>query len=255
MRLLLTLLMLAAAIPLSAQPKTKVKPTPKPLSGWVVVLDPGHGGHDPGSSGNFNGQRVVEDEYVYDVSLRVNRLLRSMGALSFLTIKDRKTGVRSWKAQDVFPDDRQEIYTQGSAAVRAGTWGLNQRLAYGNTLSRRYPKHRQAWISIHFDVLGRNTEIDGVRVITSKTSDRLAKALGTSFAKYNRLREHAPVIENGDRAYGLRSLFILNGGNRIREKVLIELGNFNNTTDVWRVRNPITREAYAKAIAEAFLLW
>ncbi len=253
MRLLLSVLLALVAVTLVAGPK--LPPDKKPLLGWLVVLDPGHGGQDPGSSGRFNDQRVVEDEYVYDVALRVNRILRSMGALSFLTVQDRKTGERSLKPQEIFPDERQEAYTGTSSVVRSGTWGLNQRLAYGNTLSRTYPRHRQAWISIHFDVLGKNKVIEGVRVIAPKGSDKLAQALARSFAQYHRLRKNAPIIRNGDKTYGLRNLFILNGGNRISEKALIELGNFNNTTDVWRVRNPVTREAYARAIAEALLGW
>lgn len=43
------------------------------LYGWVVVVDAGHGGMDPGASGVFQGKRVVEDEYVFDVALRVRR--------------------------------------------------------------------------------------------------------------------------------------------------------------------------------------
>ncbi|OGI62772.1 hypothetical protein A2818_00815 [Candidatus Nomurabacteria bacterium RIFCSPHIGHO2_01_FULL_40_12] len=246
---LLFVLILAAAIPLTAAQK---KP---PLYGWMVVLDPGHGGTDPGSSGNFAGKRVVEDEYVYDVALRAQRIIKSMGGLALLTIQDRRTGERSPRAQEVFPDYRGETYTGRTSVVRAGTWGLNQRLAYGNMLNRKYPKHNRAWISIHFDVVGRNRQIEGVRVIKSRTSTKLAEALRRSFGAYNWLREFAPVVENGDDAYGIRSLHILNGGNRFREKVLIELGNFNNTTDVWRVRNPVTREAYARAIATSLVGW
>ncbi len=252
MRLLMLVLLVALAIvPTETKEQRRTRPA---LSGWVVVLDPGHGGVDPGSSGTFNGKRVVEDEYVFDVALRTRRIIRSMGGLSFLTIED-KVGERSLPAQSVFPDVRSETYTGTSVVVRAGSDGLNRRLAYGNSVSRKYPRHKQAWISIHFDVLGRNRVIEGVRIIKARGSNKLADALGASFAKYNRLRDFAPVVQSGDPQYGLRNLFILNGNNRIREKVLVELGNFNNTTDVWRVRNPVTREAYARAIAEALRGW
>ncbi len=250
---LLVVVILVAAIPLAAEQK---KQGSKPLLyGWMVMLDPGHGGEDPGSSGDFNDQRVVEDEYVYDVALRTQRIIKSMGGLAMLTIQDKKTGERSLRAQEVFPDYRGEIYTGQTKVVQAGTWGLNQRLKYGNEQRSKFPKHRQAWISIHFDVLGNNTSIDGVRIIKGKTSNRLAEALRKSFGDAARLREFAPVVQNGDRRYGIRSLHILNGGNGFREKVLIELGNFNNTTDVWRIRNPVTREAYAMAIATALTRW
>ncbi len=254
MRLLIVVI-LAAAIPLAVEQKKSGAAKKPPLYGWMVVLDPGHGGKDPGSSGIFNDQRVVEDEYVYDVALRTQRLIKSMGGLAMLTIHDKKTGERSPVAQEVFPDERAETYTGQSRVVEALTSGLKPRLTYGNTQSRRFPNHRQAWISIHFDVVGSRKEIDGVRIIKGKTSTKLAEVLRQSFAAAARLRERGPVVENGDPRYGIRSLYILNGGNRFREKVLIELGNFNNTTDVWRIRNPVTREAYASAIATALTRW
>lgn len=73
------------------------------LYGWVVVLDSGHGGMDPGASGVFQGKRVVEDEYVFDVALRVRRMIRAKGGLVIMTTTDR-VGERSWEAFKVFPD-------------------------------------------------------------------------------------------------------------------------------------------------------
>ncbi|KKP79510.1 MAG: hypothetical protein A2271_01640 [Candidatus Moranbacteria bacterium RIFOXYA12_FULL_35_19] len=58
--------------------------------GLVVILDPGHGGMDPGAHGIFNDKMVVEDEYVYDVSLRLQRILLVKEAIVFMTIKDKK---------------------------------------------------------------------------------------------------------------------------------------------------------------------
>lgn len=224
------------------------------LYGWVVVIDPGHGGMDPGSSGSFSGERVVEDEYVYDVALRVFRLVKARQGLAFLTIRD-KTGERNWRPQDVFPDERTETFAWDGTVVRARTAGLLKRLFYGNTISRRYPRHRQAWISIHFDVLVGNRDIEGVRIIAPDVDLRVAKALEKSFGNARRLRDGDSVVTSGDSDHGLRRLFILSSRNRIREKVLLELGNFNNEADVWRIRNPAVREAYAKAIVQALEQW
>jgi len=61
------------------------------LSGWQIVIDPGHGGIDPGSpitseDGAGNTLYVIEDEYVYDISLRLYILLRLNGADVKLTL-------------------------------------------------------------------------------------------------------------------------------------------------------------------------
>jgi N-acetylmuramoyl-L-alanine amidase len=57
-----------------------------PLYGLVAVVDPGHGGTDPGSFRMFRGERVVENEYVYDVSVRVARIIREKSGLAILTV-------------------------------------------------------------------------------------------------------------------------------------------------------------------------
>src|SRR3989344_4423737 len=109
------------------------------LYGWVVVVDPGHGGMDPGASGTFQGKRVVEDEYVFDVSLRVRRMIRARGGLAVMTTKDN-VGERSWEAFRVFPDARTERFAIDGTVVRAGTAGLRKRLRLGNQIYRKYPK-------------------------------------------------------------------------------------------------------------------
>lgn len=56
-------------------------PKAGPLSGKVIVLDPGHGGRDPGASANG----IVEKELVLDVALRTKKLLEDAGAIVIMT--------------------------------------------------------------------------------------------------------------------------------------------------------------------------
>ena len=223
------------------------------LYGWVVVVDAGHGGMDPGASGVFQGKRVVEDEYVFDVALRVRRMIQARGGLAIMTTVDN-IGERNWVPFKVFPDERTERFTTDGTIVGAGTGGLRRRLRLGNQIKQKYSRHRQVWISVHFDVRGRGGD-DGVRIIAADTELQIAKSLERSFGNAKRLRDDDPVVESGDRDHGIRRLFILSGENRIKEKVLIELGNFRNEADVWRIRNHVVREAYAKAIVDSLVGW
>ncbi len=220
------------------------------LYGWMVILDPGHGGTDPGSSRIHGGNLVTEDEYVYDVSLRVARMIRERGGLAFLTIKDI-VGERSNPANQIFPHARTERFSLDGTLVRAGATGLSKRVKFGNSKSRQYPKHRQAWISVHFDVVGRLTSVNGIRIICVSDKTGLVKELESSFKNAGRLRDKNPVVRTGDPTYGIRELYVLRSHNKIKDRVLIELGNFRNDRDVWRIRSPVVREAYARAIIKA----
>ena len=227
------------------------------LYGWVVVIDPGHGGADPGSNGIFEGKRVVEAAYTYDIALRVARMVRQQGGIPLLTIIDGKKE-QNVEASKVFPFDGSAVYAvDKKSRVRAGTFGLLRRLALGDQVlnNKQYSKHKKAWISIHFDVVGQNKDIQGVRIITPPGSPdlRLAKSLERSFGDAHRLRAEDPVIASGDRDHGLRRLYILSSRNHLTQRVLIELGNFNNKTDIYRIRAANVRDAWATAIVHGLV--
>lgn len=69
-------------------PPTPVSPTPTPLSPPlptprpIVVVDPGHGGPDPGAVGIGN---IYEKDIVLDISLQVAQRLESRGVQAILT--------------------------------------------------------------------------------------------------------------------------------------------------------------------------
>jgi N-acetylmuramoyl-L-alanine amidase len=56
------------------------------LPGRTVVIDPGHGGRDPGASGRVRG--VIEKDVTLAISLRLRDLLRGAGATVML-VRDR----------------------------------------------------------------------------------------------------------------------------------------------------------------------
>jgi N-acetylmuramoyl-L-alanine amidase len=47
------------------------------LKGVIVILDPGHGGNDPGTVGRLGRAEIYEDEFVYDIVCRIKRLLET----------------------------------------------------------------------------------------------------------------------------------------------------------------------------------
>ena len=65
------------------------------LSGACFYLVGGHGGPDPGAIGTYQGHKLHEDEYAYDIVLRLGRELMMRGAKVHFIIQDKKDGIRN----------------------------------------------------------------------------------------------------------------------------------------------------------------
>lgn len=91
-----------------------------PLAGRVVVLDPGHGGHDPGALG---ARGTPEKEVVLAVSLRLRELLRDKGARVVMTRAD-DTAVGLYERAEVARSAGADVFL----SVHANwTWGKSIR--------------------------------------------------------------------------------------------------------------------------------
>ena len=64
------------------------------LKGACFYIVSGHGGPDPGAIGRVGRHELHEDEYAYDVALRLARNLMEQGAAVRIIIQDKKDGIR-----------------------------------------------------------------------------------------------------------------------------------------------------------------
>jgi len=80
------------------------------LYGAVFYLVSGHGGPDPGALGTYGNYTLSEDEYAYDVVLRLARNLISHGAEVHIIIQDPNDGIRD---ESVLPLDNDETALPG----------------------------------------------------------------------------------------------------------------------------------------------
>ena len=67
-------------------PEASPSPAPGPLSGWVILLDPGHGGYDGGARAGTSG--IWEKEITLAVSLAVEQSLTERGAQVVMTRRE-----------------------------------------------------------------------------------------------------------------------------------------------------------------------
>src|SRR5438552_2234983 len=63
-------------IVLSDPPMLAINVPPEGIESMLIFIDPGHGGTDEGCSViSFDGKKIIEKEYAYDVACRLARAL------------------------------------------------------------------------------------------------------------------------------------------------------------------------------------
>jgi N-acetylmuramoyl-L-alanine amidase len=218
------------------------------LNGAIYYMVAGHGGPDPGAVGKYNGHTVCEDEYAYDVTLRLARELISEGATVYLITRDPNDGIRD---ESYLKLDYDEYCYPKRKIPLNQTKRLRQR---SDAVNELYKKHRGAFqrmIAIHVDSRGRSENID-VFFYHDKRSDTGKKAatiLKDTFQK--KYQEHQP-----GRGYSGtvsdRGLYVVR--NTWPPAVYIELGNMNHQRDIKRLIIANNRQAVANWLAEGLVL-
>ncbi len=227
------------------------------LAGWHFVLDPGHGGIDPGTTVRAKDSEgktftIVEDEYVYDISLRVYVLLKLNGADVTLTLLSPNHLLRqNSPVSNTFVHDRNEVFNSASwnKRDRPGAWPrsnqkhLDARINVARTAFKGVPANRQVFLSFHADnvpALG-----EAVSLLYFKNRHR------TDTASRNFARKLLPALGAGARMKG-QDLGVLRS-NPARYKLLVELRNLAYEDHIWAIRYDKLRQRDAEKVVKALL--
>lgn len=135
-----------------------VKVTSNRLQGACFYVVSGHGGPDPGAIGKIGKVELHEDEYAYDVALRLARNLMQEGAEVRIIIQDAKDGIRD----DRYLSNSKRETCMGEAIPLNQVARLQQRCAKINEL---YRKDRQKYkycraIFLHVDSRSKSAQTD-----------------------------------------------------------------------------------------------
>lgn len=229
--------------PLLGEANKKVKIISHELDGAIFYLISGHGGPDPGAVGKYNGNDLYEDEYAYDIMLRLARQLLSMGATVHIIIQDSDDGIRD----DAYLKNDTHETCVGKTIPLDQNQRLQQRCTAINDLYKKEHNKYCRAIFMHLDSRSLTERIDVFfyHYENSVKGERLAKTLCSKFeSKYKQYQPNRGFTGSVSE----RKLYVLKGTNP--PCVFMELGNIQNTKDLERFNKVTNREAVAEWIAE-----
>jgi N-acetylmuramoyl-L-alanine amidase len=216
------------------------------LRGAVFYIVSGHGGPDSGARGKRDGHTLCEDEYAYDVALRLAHNLLSHAAKVYIVTRDENDGIRDDK---YLPCDSDETVWRGKTIPKGQLDRLKQRADVVNSLYRRNRKaayHRQ--IVLHVDSRGKGDRVDiffyhhSSSAAGKRTAGILQRTIEEKYRVHQPQRGYQGTVESRDRLYMLRKT--------LPRTVYIELGNIRNALDQRRFVSSDNRQALANWLSE-----
>ncbi|MDF1698162.1 MAG: N-acetylmuramoyl-L-alanine amidase [Saprospiraceae bacterium] len=227
----------------------KVKVEDFSLKNKVYYVVAGHGGPDPGAMCNDCPKDMCEDEYAYDIALRLARDLMQHGAKVHVIIQDPNDGIRDEKYLKCDYDEK----CMGKLKIpRRQKARLVQRSAEINKLYRSYKAkgikyEDQVAIFLHVDSNSESKQQDVFfyHHKKSKTGKKLVKKIRDTFdkkyAQYQKGRGYKGTVKS-------RGLYVINYTQPTA--VFVELANIRNRNDHKRLILNTNRQAIANWLFE-----
>ena len=233
--------------PIFGEKYSNVEVTSELLKGEVFYIISGHGGPDPGAMSETRGHTLCEDEYAYDVSLRLARKLMEHGAAVEMVVQDLDDGIRD---NELLVCDKDEKSMGRTAIPIRQLIRLQQRTHEVNQLYHKYRAEGvkdQTVVCVHVDSRSPKSRQDVFFYYCegSKTGKRMAYDLQKTFKeKYEMYRPG----RNYSGTVSSRGLYVLRHTDP--PAVYIELANIRNDQDRKRILPRDNRQALANWIFE-----
>ena len=216
------------------------------LKGATFFLSSGHGGPDCGAIGKAEGKEIHEDEYAYDITLRLARCLMSHGATVHIIIQDKDDGIRDDK---FLKSDKTET-CRGKKIPLNQKKRLQQRCDEINLLYNRSSDKYKRAVYIHLDSRSTNQQMDVFFYHHSKSAagknlaNTMRSTLRAQYQKFQPGRGFTGTVSS-------RELFVLNNSTPVG--LFAELGNIRNSFDQRRFLLSSNRQALANWMCLGFI--
>lgn len=219
------------------------------LKGNIYYLVSGHGGPDPGAMANYAGKLIAEDEYAYDITLRLAKELLAHGATVYIIIQDENDGIRDERILEI---DRDEVAYPDIAIPLNQVARLKQRVEIVNALYLENKGKYQRLIVTHVDSRSKGQNIDVFFYYheKSKNGKKLAESIHKTFS--NKYKKYQPNRTYSGTFEDRTSLYLVKKTHPAM--TFIEIGNIRNKKDQRRILDSDNRQALAKWISEGVLL-
>lgn len=225
--------------PIFGKKYEKVEIKDQKLKGAVYYIVAGHGGPDPGAMGKKDGHTLCEDEYAYDVCLRLARNLLERGATVYLITIDPNDGIRD---EPYLKCDKDEL-SHGKKPIPLNTVErLKQKVDAVNDLYAKHKGQYQRKIEIHVDSRYEHNKVDIFFYYHpgSEAGRRLGETLLSTirqkYAEHQPKRGYTGTVTE-------RKLYTLKNSKPVG--IYIELGNINHHKDQERLIIVNNRQAIA----------
>jgi len=219
------------------------------LAGACFYLVSGHGGPDPGAVAKVDGRELHEDEYAYDIVLRLARNLLQRGATVHIIIQDARDGIRDGK----YLNNSKRETCMGKAIPLSQVARLKQRTDAINNLSYRSKAKYQRAIFVHLDSRSKKKQLDvffyyqntqNNKVRSKQLADTMKKTFHDLYHKHQPGRGFSGTVST-------RPLYVMN--NTTPVSLFVELANMQNANDQERFLSENNRQALANWLCAGFI--
>lgn len=213
----------------------------------VVIIDPGHGGEDPGTLGNG---KVKEKAIVLDIGMKLAEILESRPGYDVHTTRTGDYFVRLAKRKKMAHEEKGDVFISIHANSAPNSRASGSEVFYvsprgaSDQAARELADRENAADLVGGVSPDANGDVLSI-LVDLKMSDNVDKS-----------KDLASLVSQRLRASGVSACAVKQAGFVVLKSlampsILVEVGFLTNSGDVKKLSSEAHRRAYAEAVAEA----